>query len=233
MKKFAFTLSEVLITLGVIGIVASMTLPTVINTYQKKVTAIKLKKAYNTLTNVVNRAYFDNGNVTYSGAVTKAASKEFFNKYWIPYLNSPEIFPENQYPYGSSTPYMTRNGEVYNIAIYTSYTNGRILLTTADGIIYYINVMDWDKDADGNTIPNSQHFSTAQYVFVDLNGTKPPNTFGKDIFTFNINFNNNVVRPSGYTVSKSVRDSKCQSTGLYCAAKIMAEGWELKGDYPW
>ena len=36
MDKFAFTLAEVLITLGIIGIVAAMTLPTIIQNNIKK-----------------------------------------------------------------------------------------------------------------------------------------------------------------------------------------------------
>ena len=43
MKK-AFTLSEVLITLGVIGIVAAITIPNLMGKYQKQVTVNKLKK---------------------------------------------------------------------------------------------------------------------------------------------------------------------------------------------
>lgn len=45
MKK-AFTLAEVLITLGIIGIVAAMTLPALIGKYQKNQTLTQLKKAY-------------------------------------------------------------------------------------------------------------------------------------------------------------------------------------------
>lgn len=44
MKKYAFTLAEVLITLGIIGVVAAMTLPTVVNKYREKETVTKLKK---------------------------------------------------------------------------------------------------------------------------------------------------------------------------------------------
>lgn len=43
MNNNAFTLSETLITLGIIGVIASMTLPSVINKYQEKVTVTKLK----------------------------------------------------------------------------------------------------------------------------------------------------------------------------------------------
>lgn len=45
-KLRAFTMAEVLITLGIIGIVAAMTLPSLIGNYQKKQTAIQLKKFY-------------------------------------------------------------------------------------------------------------------------------------------------------------------------------------------
>lgn len=48
-KIIGFTLSEVLITLGVIGIVAAMTLPTLIQKHQEKVTISRLKKAYSAL----------------------------------------------------------------------------------------------------------------------------------------------------------------------------------------
>lgn len=48
-KKTAFTLAEVLITLGIIGVVAAMTLPTLITNYKEKQTVTQLKKAYSTL----------------------------------------------------------------------------------------------------------------------------------------------------------------------------------------
>ena len=50
-KKAAFTLAEVLITLGIIGIVAAMTLPTLIADYQKKVLETQYKKGVAVLSN--------------------------------------------------------------------------------------------------------------------------------------------------------------------------------------
>lgn len=44
-NKVAFTLAEVLITLGIIGVVAAMTLPTLIANYQKRQTVVQLKKS--------------------------------------------------------------------------------------------------------------------------------------------------------------------------------------------
>ena len=48
-KAKAFTLSEVLITLGIIGIIAAMTLPSLVGRYQEKVTVTRLKKYYSIL----------------------------------------------------------------------------------------------------------------------------------------------------------------------------------------
>ena len=48
-RKVAFTLAEVLITLGIIGVVAAMTLPALITNYKEKQTVSQLKKVYSTL----------------------------------------------------------------------------------------------------------------------------------------------------------------------------------------
>jgi prepilin-type N-terminal cleavage/methylation domain-containing protein len=51
MKKRAFTLAEVLITLGIIGVVAALTMPSLIANYQKKVYVAQLQKAVNVWNN--------------------------------------------------------------------------------------------------------------------------------------------------------------------------------------
>lgn len=52
-RKIAFTLAEVLITLGIIGVVAAMTLPTVINNVHHKELETALKKQYSTLSQAI------------------------------------------------------------------------------------------------------------------------------------------------------------------------------------
>ena len=53
MKKSGFTLSEVLLTLGIIGVVAAMTVPSLMNSTEDKKLAAAAKKAYNTLQNAI------------------------------------------------------------------------------------------------------------------------------------------------------------------------------------
>lgn len=66
MKKInAFTLAEVLITLGIIGIVAAMTLPTVINNYKKQVIASKLAKFYTIMNQALVRSKAEKGELIF------------------------------------------------------------------------------------------------------------------------------------------------------------------------
>lgn len=60
-KRIAFTLAEVLITLGIIGVVAALTIPTLIAKHQEKTRITKLKKIYSQLQNAFNLAVYENG----------------------------------------------------------------------------------------------------------------------------------------------------------------------------
>lgn len=55
-QKFAFTLAEVLITLGIIGVVSAMTIPSLIQSYKEKQTVVTLKKFYSTMSQAFNLA---------------------------------------------------------------------------------------------------------------------------------------------------------------------------------
>ena len=59
--KQAFTLSEVLITLGIVGVVAALTIPALLANYRKKVLASRLKKSYSVIQNTINTVNTENG----------------------------------------------------------------------------------------------------------------------------------------------------------------------------
>ena len=65
MRQKAFTLAEVLITLGIIGIVATMTIPNLIFKYRKSVSVAKLKRTYSTLQQALIRTLADSGGYNY------------------------------------------------------------------------------------------------------------------------------------------------------------------------
>ena len=59
--NFGFTLAEVLITLVIIGVIAAITVPTLINKTQNQEYVSKLKKAYSTFTQATNQIIAEEG----------------------------------------------------------------------------------------------------------------------------------------------------------------------------
>ena len=72
-KRVAFTLAEVLITLGIIGVLAAMTMPALIQNHREKVTVTKLKKFYSKFSRCLDASNYTkytawvilNGNMDY------------------------------------------------------------------------------------------------------------------------------------------------------------------------
>ena len=94
-----FTLAEVLITLGIIGVVAALLIPGFLSEYQKKITAVKVYKFYSMINQAVRRSVFDNGEPDYwiypggvrlgsGGAanINYENNYKFVNQYIAPYI---------------------------------------------------------------------------------------------------------------------------------------------------
>ena len=64
-RKAAFTLAEVLITLGIIGVVAAITIPTIAKNYYKHTLEVKLAKTYDDLSDAIKKSELDNGRYRY------------------------------------------------------------------------------------------------------------------------------------------------------------------------
>ncbi len=85
--------------------------------------------------------------------------------------------------------------------------------------------------------------STQSNIFIDINGTNPPNINGKDLFVFIFRFNEGKILPEGYNWGKNNDlttpnlqgncNKKAQFGGTYCATVIMNAGWEMPKNYPW
>ena len=230
--KCGFTLAEVLITLGIIGVVASLTLPSVIQNYKKQVTVNQLKKAYSTLGQVVQKSIADNGPVgLQSGSkVTESDVKEFFDTYWLPYFKGAQISTvSNPKLNDNKSMYKYYNGELQDISIYTDFSYCRVFFSTADGTTYYVIIMTWhdEYDEEGNRVKHDAVYTSRQNVYVDINGIKPPNTIGKDVFFFYVDFDKNAVRPWGYGAQQSYVEAQCKETGYSCIAMIMRDGWKI------
>lgn len=185
MKNRGFTLAEVLITLGIIGVVAAITIPTVLQNSQDKQTISALKKAYSTLTQAFNMSIQDNGNPTSWGIDVdyRQALKKM-----IPYLKimkdcsdgSAGCFPNVTYGSFNESAYNNISDENYNSATYPK-------VQLADGTLI---VVPSDHMGETSAICNNQFGPTDSlknecYVYyVDINGFKGPNEYGIDTFAF-------------------------------------------------
>ncbi len=234
--KASFTLAETLITIAIIGIVISMTLPAVILNYQKKTTLVKLKKAYSILQQVLERSSYEYGGnmssfVTTGNKVTEETTKAFINTFWLPYFDSPYVSQEGTFPYGKSVPYSGFNNTVYNTSVTTSYKDGRFFFTTKDGLSYYIFTLIWvhEKDEQGNIINSTMTYASNMQIFVDINGVKGENKLGKDVFIFILDTTKNKIYPYGYNNNTATITRNCSTAGngTHCSAKIINDGWEI------
>ena len=235
-RKVAFTLAEVLITLGIIGVVAALTLPSVIERHQKLETVTKLKKVYSTLSQMQVSSFADNGLasdlLTIGDNVDAEKTEQYFKTFWFPYLKSPTFANNYESFYSKDDPYKRINGSASGMSFGTIYNFGRVMFSTQDGMIYTVWVMSWEHNDDGTQTAKFKDYYT---VYVDINGTKLPNRYGRDVFLFKISPKNNVVKPYCSGLSQGKINDYCSKTndGSCCAAKIMNDDWEIKDDYPW
>ena len=239
-KKSAFTLAEVLITLGIIGVVAAVTLPTLVANYQKTVWVNQLKKTYSTLNEGFKQMAASEGCTTLRCAdisedspitkldFTKAKTKEKLVK---------TFKLENVYV--GATP----SNSIYNYKIkYFSGEESTFSDIDTESILF--------GTTSSGEIISFFYAEEGSIMFVDINGLKSPNTYGRDIFAFAVfDINDTVmVVPFGSKkffeawVAGGVIDGMpdeeriqfindgCTATnadGFTCAEKIIMDGWKM------
>ena len=194
-KKAAFTLAEVLITLGIIGIVAAMTIPTLIADYQEKQTVTKLTKAYATLNNAYQMAKVENGELASWGFTGNSSFEveEDDDETHITYTNSAD--DNAKLLWDKLSPHLKINKRIDSDLNNASAGKPNYVRKTLSGkeladpgIISEIILADGTSFISG-WISNYKCTSQTQCgdIGIDINGLdNPPNTYGKDIFFFRI-----------------------------------------------
>ncbi len=215
MKK-GFTLSEVLITLAIIGVVAAITLPTIINNYQKRVTVEKLKKNYIVIQQVLKRVEADfQIDISELDDMWNSDTSGLLTMYFIPYLQGAKLYPRMcNDKYGD---YQFLNGSNASNPPFHNTSSIQLNNGACIGI-------------------SSSAAGTARNLFIDIDGNKPPNIAGKDFFIFIINSNNyltgsNLENPDRGWGACNLSASALP--GWHCASKIIKDGWKISDDYPW
>lgn len=211
----AFTLAEVLVTLGIIGVVASMTMPMLISNTRKKEFSARLSKFYSTMQQAILMYNTQHNMLAEDWEIPEKdnpeAIEEFWKSHFAPYFKG--VINEEQ----------ARNE-------FTSWRNG-IVINFNDGTKMSITrggTIDIKFDVNGEKPPNTS--GRDQYIFLlnkgefttynwagDIKDMTPDD--GGDAYSTNLNDRSNVLR-------------LCKHDSTFCSQLLLLDGWEYKDDYP-
>lgn len=228
--KQGFTLAEVLITLGVIGVVAAMTIPIISTNIAKRQTVIALKKSHSNLAQLVKRIEYEYGGVEAmdgcSGVWYKRDKEKIVKGQIAPLLPGSTVFDEpNDRPFHTylcDADYHYLNGGVWGAG-----GNSRIQ-----------SVLVGDTTCMGFEVARAYTDKISLGVYVDINGPRKPNVLGRDLFEFYI-MQDGHVYPMGYDQPDDIVKKRCNNamstdqSGHFCAERIKRAGWVIDSSYPW
>ena len=210
-----FTLAEVLITLGIIGIVAAMTLPALIQKYKKHEYSTRLKKFNSTISQAVMMYNAENNTSNSDWVIPKVEGSEgveiFWNTYYAPYFKN-----------------VVKTKKHFSI-FYVYFSDGSCLMMWKGGAI-----LDAYFDFNGDKGPNQvgrdrisllsrgANFSPYWWFEYDtISSTNKNLPEGVTPVTSNLNDRDNVLKLCKY------------SSVLYCGRLLRLDNWEFKDDYPY
>lgn len=223
--KKGFTLAEVLITLGIIGVVAAMTMPSLVANYEKKRTATAVKKAYSELSQALKLAEVDYGDMEYwdwPESDDLDNNRKFIDRYITPYYKGITNLKDGNKE-------AEWGGGISDTAINFVASNGTIFSMKPIA------------------------FRRTTYILADVNGFKKPNKMGTDMFYFDAidgkllpdGWEDGLTREmilNGYShngqtytckTARSENDDATMNARHACTSLLMIDGWEFKKDYPW
>jgi type II secretory pathway pseudopilin PulG len=232
-----------LIAIGIIGVVAALTIPTLMRKYEKSVIEKNLAKTYSELQNVIRQSEADNG--SFEGWDYSLSYTVFVNKYFAPYM------------YLSTCRF--GQGLSYNEANCFDKTQGGIWLRGDTGVpepsgINLIAPKYRTKDGRYIAIYHlaSSYYNTKIkmmdiYFMVDVNGSAGKSILGQDVFALNLSSYDtskglqlgNVPYSGGGNYrwsTEALRKSCYLKTGgshrSDCGLLIQRNGWKFPSDYP-
>ena len=210
-RKVAFTLAEVLITLGIIGVVAALTLPTLINNFQKNLAATRLKYYSSTMQQAAQmrskdtiEGSFVDMNWDEVRAYNPDDMEKFYNHYWLPYVKTVSITKLSK---GILVEYANGSGA------YHQRNSVNTVGVSASSFIVFCPEYKYCKNVD---VSNAHHNAVdGKHTFALWNRGIVPQEF------------------KTYPYSRNELIELCKNDKYYCSSLIYLDGWQIKEDYPW
>jgi len=240
MKK-AFTLAEVLITLTIIGVIAALTIPNLMQKWQDHADVVKVKEAYSIIDNALKMAIGENGPIdNWAFPENNNDRGVFFGEMIKPYLKISENCTNNKAGNCFNHGYITgsdkecpNNGTFCNSRCRTfndkecnfswnphqSATSFRL---NNDMRLFKIGFNTIFSAYNGN----DQFYDN--FVIVDINGTKKPNRLGYDVFMFGITKNGLTPKACEFWDSRKITGCSINNdvawSGCSCAFWVLKHG---------
>lgn len=214
MKNNGFTLAEVLITLGIIGVVAAMTIPTLMNKTGNAEFVSAFKKDFSVLNQAWVGVVSDNGgSVVGAYSTTDEALDGFCTK-----LRCTKIChsadDQSQCTHGLNWKRLDGG------AAWSDYAGSSAILP--DGSM--LSITTWVPNCDSARYKNT----TCAGILIDTNGFKKPNVMGRDMFELFIAQDRVVPQGAAGTDGETVLNVMCGGASIYngasCGAKILIDG---------
>ena len=235
----AFTLAEVLITLGIIGIIAAILLPNIMSSYRKKAVEAKLKKFYSIANQAIQQSELDNGPKEYWAGCNAgedntisehfSSCEDWYNKYLKNYLRTLKV--EH-----------FRTSGYQNTAVY--FNDGSVMVIKSGyDIFFYPFGSDFNKDTfwhvDDSGRTSRPAAGTKYFAFAFRANSNMANAAyykGKGIEPYRTQYcDRNGCRPVTEDELKNNSTYGCNknsSSKVYCTALIQDNNWEIPDDYP-
>lgn len=226
-----FTLAEVLVTLGIIGVVAAMTIPTLMQNYQRQSYVTQLKKVYSEIGQAAERYAADNNVVSLTESRLRGNSTEV-NRFATTY------FKVVKNCHGSYTPCFSENydkieGDSFTVKGHSCMFTGTLASGAAicmDSGAFESVKADKDINGDGKIdendviTNNGVNVGQALTIEVDINGPQGPNVNGRDLFSID-------VAPNGLVYDSTWKEDgssfSLSHNGPMPIGKIIADGWQM------
>jgi len=216
----AFTLAEVLITLGIIGVVAAITIPTLMNKTQDAEFKNAMKKQYSGLSQAYQQLKMDNDGDFVSAISACSNSVDLKNLFKTKFISSKDCDSDSTSP-GACFPAQAKvkwlNGNSASSWYFNNDSTSGLILSDGTTFAFYL-------ESPTCAMNNSPNYSNrCGWLTVDVNGLKPPNTWGKDIYLFFIFYD--AIRPSiGGSTDSVVSTDDCgtgTNKGYTCSSKYL------------
>lgn len=221
-KSTGFTLAEVLITLGIIGVVAAITIPTLINNIQDAQYKTAFKKIYSELSAATKLVMNDNG-----GDLTPLGMKLMVEQ--LPQYMRVKAICENNiddcwhWPHASTAP-SPSPVKMMNHQDWGFFYHGYGMLLENGAYIVLNNW--WPNACNGGSGSESRFDNCNDMNFIDVNGSKPPNTVDRDIFSFYfVKYGIRTMSPSGYSWHNQCPLTTGNSAGMCSTYVLMGKDY--------